>query len=462
MAQANYNAYAKYIELRNSGMNPFEALRQAFPEGMMSPEERAKRAAGQDQSSALGQMAGLGVGVIGARALQDALAGERVLGGLRDSIFGAEGEKGIGGRLVDAFTPDGGAASGGGGAGGLSVAEVGPNLAATNIGTATQAFPVGTTAEGATLMSDGSVFQGSMGPQPDAAAAATGGFSGANLLQGGLGALQGYMGYRQFQQGDKIGGALGMAGGAANLAGAAGMDTIGSAAGPIGAAYGAYTLGKMATSGDYTTKDTGSLALQGGAAGASIGSAILPGPGTAIGAAIGGTIGAITGLSGSKKGQRQLIRDKWRKSMLENNVGLFGQDYKGTLVDGSTFDWGKDKFSFGKGEGAIDLDNPTVGKAAAYGNVLAAIHGAGSGKAGEAIATQYTAASTTNAQHDLGKVQNNYRMFMDKLGINQASGQQQLDKMYNEGKLSEDRYKIYSNDLREMMAAPATQTQRRR
>jgi hypothetical protein len=53
-------------------------------------------------------------------------------------------------------------------------------------------------------------------------------------------------------------------------------------------------------------------------------------------------------------------------------------------------------------------------------------------------------------------------MFMGKLGIDQASGQQQLDKMYNEGKLSEDRYKIYSNDLREMMAAPATQTQRRR
>jgi hypothetical protein len=339
MAQANYNAYAKYIELRNSGMNPFEALRQAFPEGMMSPEERAKRAAGQDQSSALGQMAGLGVGVIGARALQDALAGERVLGGLRDTIFGAEGEKGIGGRLMTSL--------GFGDATKSGVSGIGPVASGSEYAgmLAPSAAP---TVSGIGPVASGSEYAELLGPQPDAAAAATGGFSGANLLQGGLGALQGYMGYRQFQQGDKIGGALGMAGGAANLAGAAGMDTIGSAAGPIGAAYGAYTLGKMATSGDYTTKDTGSLALQGGAAGASIGSAILPGPGTAIGAAIGGTIGAITGLSGSKKGQRQLIRDKWRKSMLENNVGLFGQDYKGTLVDGSTFDWGKDNLALAR------------------------------------------------------------------------------------------------------------------
>ena len=107
----DYNSFTRYIELVNSGVPPFQALREAFPQGMMSPQERAKQLAKQEQSGALGQIAGMGVGLLGAKALQDALAGEKVLGGLREGLFGAEGTtgQGIGSRLADAFGFGGGA-----------------------------------------------------------------------------------------------------------------------------------------------------------------------------------------------------------------------------------------------------------------------------------------------------------------------------------------------------------------
>jgi hypothetical protein len=204
MAQANYNAYAKYIELRNSGMNPFEALRQAFPEGMMSPEERAKRAAGQDQSSALGQMAGLGVGVIGAKALQDALAGERVLGGLRDSIFGASTAAPV------AATGAGAASTGAAGAAGL-----GATAAAPTAGGLAASTPVAPSIGGGQILADGTIvgdatnisnFAGAATPYLGAGATALGAYSALqgikkkDPLSAGLGGLGvagglGMMGY---------------------------------------------------------------------------------------------------------------------------------------------------------------------------------------------------------------------------------------------------------------------------
>jgi hypothetical protein len=424
----NYNAFTRYIELVNGGMPPFQALREAFPQGMMSPEERAKQLGKQQQSGALGQIAGMGVGLLGARALQDAFAGEKVLGGLREGLFGAEGTtgQGIGSRLADAFGFGGGAA------------------------------PTTEVAQQVLDPRDAAGFIGAGGSQP-------GMLDGINLGalgQGALGALQAYQGYQQFQGGDKIGGGLGMAGGVANVAGSLGSQTLGSAAGPLGAAYGAYTLGRMGLKGgDYTSADTKNLAMQGAAAGASIGS-VVPGVGTAIGATIGAALGGITGLTGSKKGRQQVIRDKWRDAMLSNNAGLFGADYKGTLADGSTYDWGKE----GKGRFKFDYTQPTTAKAASYGNVMAALQGA-TGKAGEAIATQFLGASTSNANNDLSKVQNNYKSFMGQLGIDPASAQGQLTKLRDEGKIDEQRYQVYTNDLREMMqpsVQPRQQQQRRR
>lgn len=112
-------------------------------------------------------------------------------------------------------------------------------------------------------------------------------------------------------------------------------------AGTLGGLYGAYQLGKLALNDDITKSQTGSATAQGAAAGAAVGSAI-PGVGTAIGAIVGGTIGFIKGMSGSGKGERQIIRDKWRKAMNESEVGLWDPEtWKGTLPDGTVFDGAK-------------------------------------------------------------------------------------------------------------------------
>jgi len=195
MAQVapNYNAYVRYIEMVNSGVPPFEALRQAFPEGMMSPEERARRTARQDQSSALGQMAGLGVGVLGARALQDALAGERVLGGIRDTLFGAS---------TAAPTVATGATSAGA-------------AAAPTVGGLAASTPVASSIGGGQILADGTVigdatnisnFAGAATPYLGAGATALGAYSALqgikkkDPLSAGLGGLGvagglGMMGY---------------------------------------------------------------------------------------------------------------------------------------------------------------------------------------------------------------------------------------------------------------------------
>jgi hypothetical protein len=222
---------------------------------------------------------------------------------------------------------------------------------------------------------------------------------------------------------------------------------------------GGYKLGKMALkSGDYSKSQKGQTAAEGAMAGAQLGAGIgsfVPGIGTgigaSIGAALGGAYGFISGFSGSGKGLRQKVRDKWREAMLENNVGLFDENYQGTLPDGSKFDWGKDKFTFGKKEGDIDLENPVVGKAAAYGNVLAAIQGATDTKPREAIAAQFLKAGTTNASDDMDKMRGNMKYFFNKLGMNGTDAQVQLDKLKEDGKLKEAEYQVYSNDLAEML-----------
>jgi hypothetical protein len=286
--------------------------------------------------------------------------------------------------------------------------------------------------------------------------------TGTNIgswVQGATGALMVYQGVKQYQAGEKIGGALNVASGAANVAAAAGSSTAGNFVPGLNIAAGTYGLGKMALkSGDYSKSQKGQTAAQGAMAGAQLGAgigSIVPGVGTAIGAGIGavlgGTYGFISGFSGSGKGLRQKVRDKWREAMLENNVGLFDENYQGTLPDGSKFDWGKDKFTFGKKEGDIDLENPVVGKAAAYGNVLAAIQGATDTKPREAIAAQFLKAGTTNASDDMDKMRGNMKYFFNKLGMNGTDAQAQLDQLKEDGELKEAEYQVYSNDLAEML-----------
>jgi len=192
----DYNAYSRYIELVNSGVPPFQALREAFPQGMMTPEERAKQLGKQQQSGALGQIAGMGVGLLGAKAVQDAMAGERILGGVRDTVSG------IGGKLTGAL----------GGGGGEAVAAAAPEATFGGLSAGT---PVASSMGGGQILADGSVvgnatditnFAGSATPYLGAAGTALGAYSALQGIKkkdplsaglGGLGAVTGLnmMGY---------------------------------------------------------------------------------------------------------------------------------------------------------------------------------------------------------------------------------------------------------------------------
>jgi hypothetical protein len=413
-------AFDKYVSLLQQGVPTQEAYRQAFPQGMETGQPTPEQQAKKQQQQGLVQIGGALAGALGTKAVFDAMEGKRVLGGLRDTVSGY-------------FN-------------GAPAAEAGAGAVATPQVTSITRGPVMELPAGSTTTPDGKVVD------------QTGNVVG-NWVQGALGAIQVYQGVKQYQEGQKLEGALGASTGALNVASALGSQTAAQYVPYANIAMGTYGLGQMALKGgEYSQSQKGQLAAQGAMSGAQVGAGIgsfLPGVGTAIGAgigaAIGGTYGLVAGLSGSGKGVRQMVRDKWRDSLLENNVGLFDEKYQGKLPDGSTFDWGKDKFAFGKGEGRIDLENPVVGKAAAYGNVLAALQGATDTKPREAIATQFLAAGTQNAADDMNKMKGNFQYFFNQLGMKQADAQAQLDTMFNEGKLDEEKYKIFSNDLREML-----------
>lgn len=439
MAQTSRTPYDIYVSLLQQGVPSMQAYRQAFPQGVQTGQKTPKQQAKEQQRAGYARVGGALVGALAVKGAGQALSGERVFGQTRDTIsgwFGGAKPGADAAASAAATTPSG-------------LATTAAENAAFNAPAMSFELPAGstTTPSGDILAPDGTV--------KDAAT----GMNIGNWLQGAAGAIMVYQGAKQFQGGDKLGGALNVGTGALNIGAAAGSGLAQKYVPYANIAMGAYGLGKMALeSGDYSKSQKGQTAAQGAMSGAQLGAGIgsfIPGVGTAvgagIGAALGGAYGFLSGFTGSGKGLRQKVRDKWREAMLENNVGFFDENYKGTLPDGTEFDWGKDKFTFGKKEGDIDLENPVVGKAAAYGNVMAALQGAVDRKPREAIATQFLAAGTTNAKDDAEKMRGNFKHFFSKLGMDVNSAQQQLKTMFEEGQLSENEYQVFSNDLTEML-----------
>lgn len=66
----------KYYELIRQGMNPAEAFKQAFPDGIPTQEDRLKEAADAQQDQAIGQIGGLLVGGLATDAIASNIAGE--------------------------------------------------------------------------------------------------------------------------------------------------------------------------------------------------------------------------------------------------------------------------------------------------------------------------------------------------------------------------------------------------
>lgn len=106
------------------------------------------------------------------------------------------------------------------------------------------ATPVGTAANGGTMMSDGSIQTDVLPPGTEISDDGTifnaeNGAIVGRVVQGALGAYQIYQGINEFKK-DKIGGALSVASGGVNVAGALGYKSAAPFAGPLMAASGLY------------------------------------------------------------------------------------------------------------------------------------------------------------------------------------------------------------------------------
>jgi len=437
-------AYQNYVNMVTSGVDQSTAYQQS---GLSQAQEDRRRAQSKaEQKVGMGQIGGLLTGALGVQAGKDILTGKPILGDLRtgfrestqnlQKLFYGEQPSAID-RLF--MSPE--------------------NMPPTG------SVPSVEMVDAMRYPSAQNVVPSETGNMPTA--------GWGDYAQGALGGYNVYQGLRELQSGNKLAGALGTAAGTTQLAGALtniapelasqiGAQSIGQYAGPVGALYGTYNLGKMIADGDTYTSQAGSMAASGAASGAAIGS-FIPGIGTAVGAIIGGLIGGIKGLTGSSKGQRQLVRDKWREEMDKAGVGLWQKDEKGhlwgTMPDGTTFDWSKDRFDFGTNEekGAINLkENPIHGQAAGYGNLMSTLMGVGQGKAGEAIAAQYTLASladnegsTANATDQ--QVRDRYKYFLEKNGFTYDQAAQQLGAMFDEGKINKEFYDIQLNNLNQLI-----------
>lgn len=71
----NTEAAQKYMELIRSGVSAKDAFAQAWPNGLPTAQDQAKKAAKQQQSSALAQTGGLVGGVAASKAIADAITG---------------------------------------------------------------------------------------------------------------------------------------------------------------------------------------------------------------------------------------------------------------------------------------------------------------------------------------------------------------------------------------------------
>ncbi len=292
-------------------------------------------------------------------------------------------------------------------------------------------------------------------------------------VQGASGLYQIYSGYKEFQDGDKVKGGLTVGTGALNVGAAAGSTTAANYVPYANAALGAYNAYNAFGQEGLTSEQqvqSGAKAIGKSAADAFTFGLATPVIGAIENSSFGKKYGPMIdkfdakynpvtiGLSkfGSSKGGDQLIRDQYRKQVIESGGKLFNKDYQGTLADGSTFDFGADGSKLSMKN--IDFKDPTVGKAAAYGNVLATIQGAGKeGDARRAIATQFIKGSTANANGDLNVVKANNAHFLKQIGVNDiATGQARLDEAKNAGKITDNEYQVFSNDLKELYAPAPT------
>lgn len=275
--------------------------------------------------------------------------------------------------------------------------------------------------------------------------------------QGTIGAMQLYQAYNAYKGGDKVGAGVYGTAGAANVASAAGANLPGYVVPGLNVAAGLYTGYKTAemlsdtAAGSQRTKQG---ALGGAAAGASIGSVFGPW-GAAIGAGVGGLAGAVGSWTGSSKGKAQFMRDNIRGVLQQG--GVLDQNYKGTLADGSLYDFGKDGSTLKWKEiDKVAEKNPASwGAAVNLADALATGYGFVGQKASD-IAAWYAKAAVSNANDDVETAKQNVRHFAQQQGFTYDLVKSKLDEALADNRVNQDQYNRYVSGAQDLFSGQAT------
>lgn len=338
----------------------------------------------------------------------------------------------------------------------------GTNASAAPAGGPQEAYyPVGTAANGGTIMSNGDVVNAD-----GSVVRAGGGTTGVNygaVAQGAVGAYQGYQGYKDWQSGDKVGGGLEMGAGAANIGSSLGSSYASSAVPYMNAALGAYRGYKTLSDDNMTGKQKATrIQQQAGLAvadyytfgGASALEGLLRSNKTtrkymqkldALDASTNPT-SLILQRFMSSKGADQMFRDKVRKYWIEK--GLIDSNYQGTLADGSKFDFGKD----GKGLTKLDYKDSLTTRVIPLVDILSTAEGF-TDKARSPISVLYTGAALSNAGGDYEKARANVQHFAQQRGLNQDNVLARLKQLHDEKRISDSEFAAYSNQTNELFRA---------
>lgn len=448
---------AYYLWLQTQRVPPVQAVQmvqQRFGTPK-TPEEQARQQANRAQSNALAQTGGtIGGLLIG----QEALRGfPNVKDLFKQPTYDPSGSIGVTrpvpGQTLDldalAAQQQGGAAS--------SIAQTGkiPEVVSVQGNTTTIKTPTGGTQQVPTESLNDPSFWNNV--------------NWGQVAQGGLALAQMYGAYKSFKEGNKVGGTINLAAGAGNLAAATGAVGTGAAAGTTGAyvipglnilagAYGGYqtaqALGDMAAGSKRTQTGVIGGTASGAAIGAGVGS-IVPGVGTAIGAGIGAAVGALAGAvgswTGSKKGKAQFMRDNIRGVLQQNNV--LDKDFKGTLADGTQYDFGKDGSTLKWKEiDKVAEKQPTAWNAAVpLTDALATAYGFVGQKASD-ISAWYAKGAVSNAKDDANVAIKNAQHFAQQQGITFDQIKAKLDEAIKDERINQNQYDYYLGGARQLTA----------
>lgn len=451
MTQTDPKAY--YLWLQTQGLSPLQAAQQVQQRfgAPKDPQQQKEDAANQQLKQTLAQTGGMVGGVV---VSQEALRGFPNVSnwlGLKQPNFAESGSIGIT-RNVPAETLDLDAITSGGNT---------PQVIGVEGDTATIKLPSGGTDTVPAEALNNSSFWTDI--------------DWGKLGQGVMGAGQLYQAYKAAQNKDYAGTGIYGTAGAANIAASGYAGTAAETA--AGEALGGYLVpGANLLAGGYgayqTAKTTGGMAagkqrdIAATLGGASSGLAL--GLGTAGAAAlmgaelgawagpIGMAVGAAAGFAGSKafgskKGKAQFMRDSIRGVLKEG--GILDENYRGTLADGSTYDFGKDGKSLkwkeidklaAKQPGAWNATVPlTDALAAAYGFV---------GQKASDISAWYAKGAISNAGDDPNIAIRNAQHFAKQQGITFDQIKAKLDEAIRDNRINQNQYDYYLGGARQLTA----------